>query len=118
VAQYFVLRHSLSRAGLWAPIFAAGWFLGFQSAFAILRSFNSSEVLVERAIELGITGLIAGVITGVALKFLIIPVEPAPPAQSSRWANMSLSKKVLLAWLFIVILGVLVIFSGMLLGLG
>lgn len=119
LAQYFGLRHSITKAGLWVPIFAAGWFLGFQSAFAILWSFNSSEVLVERAIELGITGLIAGVITGLALKFLIIPVEPAPRAQSSRWVNMRGSKKTLMLFFFTAAaVVVLILFARLFLGIG
>jgi hypothetical protein len=118
LAQYFVLRPALSRANLWVPIAAIGWFIGFQLGFTILRVVDPIEVLVERAIELGTAGLIAGVVTGVALKALLIPANPPPPARSSRWAKMGLTKRILLVILSLLALVVIFILMLRMLGLG
>lgn len=110
VTQFFALRHALSRPIFWAPVAAIAWYAGFQLGFALSRTPGEYPLIAA--------ALIYGAITGLALKLFLIPVNPPHPTQSIRWADMSLSKKVLLIILFVVAVVFFVIFSGMLFGLG
>jgi hypothetical protein len=122
LTQYIALRHALAKALLWIPLAAGIWFLGFQLGFTLLAAVGiSGNPLAERAILLGIAGLTTGVLTGLALKFLVVQDQPMPenspnPVLLNRWSNASQAKKVLLACLAIIIMVAILAFAGMMLG--
>jgi hypothetical protein len=65
LAQYAVLRPLLSNAILWVPLAVIAWFLGFQCGEWLYNGEDPGNLIVA--------GLVVGVITGVALHFLLIP---------------------------------------------
>jgi hypothetical protein len=73
VTQYFALRRVLSNPLRWIPIAFLGWHGGFQLGFALSPAPGEYPLLAA--------GLIYGGITGLALKFLLVPVDPPLPTQ-------------------------------------
>jgi hypothetical protein len=110
ITQFFALRQALSKPILWIAIAAIGWYLGFQLGFAIYSTPGDYPLLSASIIYGGITGL--------ALKFLLVPASPPVPRPRKRWADLSPSRKILLVILSLLSLVVLFILMIGMFGLG
>jgi len=110
ITQFFALRQALSKPILWIAIAAIGWYLDFQLGFAIYSTPGDYPLLSASIIYGGITGL--------ALKFLLVPASPPVPRPRKRWADLSPSRKILLVILSLLSLVVLFILMIGMFGLG
>lgn len=116
LAQFFALRHALSRPIFWIPVAAVAWYAGFQLGFALSRTPGGYPLIAAALIYGATTALALRVMTS---NRMLPPANQPSPTQSSRWANMSLPKKVLLVILLLAVaVVVFVIFAGMMFGLG
>lgn len=96
--QSFALRQHLTNAALWLPIAAIAWFLSFQGGYTF---YNDDDPLLLAA------GLIVGVITGLALRFLLVPAIQLPDTQTTSQVNMPRGKRVQQAilWTLVAVFG-------------
>jgi hypothetical protein len=121
-AQTSALRHVLSRPFVWVAVTAGAWCLGFQLGLAWLTVDGiATNPLAEHATVFGTAGLMIGVITGVALRLLVADTLAVSntlphPTLPRRGSKLKLSPMILI-FLCVVVIAVVVVFTGMMLGM-
>lgn len=115
LAQYLALRHSLTRPILWIPIAAIAWFCSFQLGFALRGQ--------PEQYNLTVAALTYGVITGLALRLLLVEDLAVPMKADAlrlvhRWSRLNPVKKTLVVFLSLAAIIAFVLLSGIMFGLG
>lgn len=115
LAQYLALRHSLTKPILWIPIAGIAWICSFQLGF----------VMPQRPEQYNLTlaALTYGVITGLALRLLLVedlavPMKADALTLVHRWSRLNPIKKVLVVFLSLAAIIAFVLLSGLRFGLG
>jgi hypothetical protein len=109
LAQYSALRSLLSYAFLWIPIATIAWFLGFQLGFAIFAGDDPANLITA--------GLTVGVVTSLALRRLLSPVQQLHPTQNTLPENRPVLNWVPKVILWIVATAIILLMAGLLGGL-
>lgn len=115
LAQYLALRRVLTRPILWIPIAAIAWYAGFQLGLTLPHRAEQYN--------LTIAALTYGVITGLALRFLLVKNLPAPRsldpfALFRQWPSLNLLQRILVSFLMVLMIAVIVLWTVLMFGLG
>jgi hypothetical protein len=71
--QWPVLRHEIPNALVWVTVSVVGWALGAylgQLVLSLLVASAAASPLLSTTVTVGITGLVAGAVTGLALVWI------------------------------------------------
>ena len=107
--QSIALRRHLTNAALWIPVAALAWFAGFQLGDTLYAGEDPGNLLVA--------GLVVGVITGLAIRFLLVPAIQLPDTQATSQVNIPRWKRVQQAILWTLVAVFWLYFALMAIGL-